>query len=86
MLLSHSVRTFLPLKNFIKEVIDNLGIDSENMTFVSSSSFYEENNGDIVVGKIPRMTYTSNHISAKYHWFMQHVGKEFVIWNIESEN
>ena len=33
--LSHSVRELLPLKIIIKEVIDNLGIDSENMKFVS---------------------------------------------------
>ena len=34
----------------------------------------------------PRMTPTSNHIAVKYHWFRQHVGKEFVIRKIESEN
>ena len=32
------------------------------------------------------MTPTSNHITIKYHWFMQNVGKEFVIWKIRSEN
>ena len=31
---SHSVRALLPLKSLIKEVIDNLGIDSDNMKFV----------------------------------------------------
>ena len=34
----------------------------------------------------PSMTPTSKHIAAKYHWFRQHVGKEFVIWKIKSEN
>ena len=33
-----------------------------------------------------RMTPTSKHISVKYHWFRQHVGKEFMISKIESEN
>ena len=32
--LSHSVRALLPLKSLIKEVIDNLGIDSDNLKFV----------------------------------------------------
>ena len=32
------------------------------------------------------MTPTSKHISLKYHWFRQHVGKEFVIMKIESES
>ena len=84
--LSHSVRALLPWKSLIKEVIDNLGIDSENLKFVSSSTIYEDNNGAIVVATSPRMTPTPKHIAAKYHWFRQHVGKEFVIRKIESEN
>ena len=54
--LSHSVRALLPLKSLIKEVIDNLGIDSENLKFVSSSTIYEDNNGAIFVATSPRMT------------------------------
>ena len=84
--LSHSVREFLTLKSIIKEVIDNLVIDSEKLMFVSSSTIYEDNNGAIVVATSPRMTPTSNHIAVKYHWFRQHVGKEFMIQKIDSEN
>ena len=84
--LSHSVRVLLPLKSIIKEVIDNLGIDSEKLKFVSSSNVYEENNGAIVVATSPRMTPTSKDISVKYHWFRHHAGNQFVIWKIESEN
>ena len=47
---------------------------------------YEDNNGAVVVATIPRMTPTSNQISVKYHWFRQHVGKKYVIWNIKSKN
>ena len=74
------------MKILIKEVIDNLVIDSESLKFVSSSTIYEDNNGSIVVAKSTRMTHTSKHIAVKYHWFRQHVGKEFVIQKIESEN
>ena len=77
--LSHSVRALIPLKSLIKEVIDNLGIDSENLKFVSSSNIYEDNNGAIVVAKIPRMNPISKHIAVNYHWFSQHVGKESLI-------
>ena len=84
--LSRSVRALLPLKSLIKEVIDNLGIDCENLKFVSRPAIYDDNNGAIVVATSPRMTPTSKHIAVKYHWFRQHVGKEFVIRNIESEN
>ena len=84
--LSHSVRALLILKSLIKEVIVHLGIDCKNLKFVSSSTIYEDNNGAIVVATSPRMTPSSKHIAVKYHWFRQHVGKEFVIWKIESEN
>ena len=84
--MSHSVRALLPLKSIIKEVIDNLGIDIDNLKFVSSSTIYEENNGAIVVATSPRMTPTSKHIAVKFHWFRQHVGRGFLIWKIESEN
>ena len=58
MLLSHSVRELLPLKSLIKELIDNSGIDSEKLKFVSSSTVYEDNNGAIVVVKSTRITPT----------------------------
>ena len=83
--LSHSVRELLPLKIHIKEVIDNLVIDSENLKLVSSSTIYEDNIGAIVVETSPGMNPTSKHISVKYHWFRKHVGKEFVIRKIESK-
>ena len=83
--MSHSVRSLLPLKSIIKEVIDNLGIDSENLKFVSSSTIYEDNNGAIAVATSPGMIPTSKHIAVKYHCFRQHVGEEFVIRKIESE-
>ena len=65
--LSHSVRALLPLKSIIKEVIDNLVIDSEKLKFVSSSTIYEDNNRAIVLATSPRMTPISNHIAVKYH-------------------
>ena len=84
--LSHSVRALLPLESIIKEVIDNLVIDSEKQKFLSSSTIYGDNNGAIVVATSPMMTPTSKHMSVKYHCFRQHVGKEFMIRKIESEN
>ena len=74
------------MKSLIKEVIENLGIDSEKLKFVSSFTIYEENNGAIVVATSPRITPTSKHITVKYNWFRQHVGKKFVIRKTESEN
>ena len=52
MALSHSVRALLLLKIIIKEVSENLGIDSEKLKFLSSSTIYEENNGAIVLTQV----------------------------------
>ena len=68
------------------EVIDNLEIYIENMEFVSISTAYEDNNGDIVVTTIPSMNPTSKQIFVNYHWFRQHYGKSFLIWKIEPEH
>ena len=81
---SHSIRALLTLKIIIKELIDNLGIDSEKLKFVSISTVYEKNNGSKFVETIQRVTPTSNQISTRYHWFRQNIGKEFVIRNIKS--
>ena len=67
--LSHSVRALITLEIITKEVIDNLGIDSEKLKFVSSYNFYEDNNGAIFVAISPMMTPTSNNIAVRYHWF-----------------
>ena len=84
--LYHSVRELLPLKNLIKEVIDKLGIDSEKLNFVPGYTLYEDNNGDISVATSPRVTTTSNHIYVSYYWFIQNVVKGFLIRKINSEN
>ena len=39
--LSRYVKELLPLEILIKEVIDNLGIDSEKLKFVQSSTIYD---------------------------------------------
>ena len=86
MVLSRSVIVLLPLKSLIKEVIDKLGIYSEKLKLVSRSTVYEDNNRAIFLATSPRITPTSKLISVKYHWFRQHVGKEFLIRKIESES
>ena len=75
MALSHSIRDFLLLESLIKYGIENLGIDSENLKFLSISTVYEDNNGAIVVSTSPSMTPKSNHIAVKYNWCRQHVRK-----------
>ena len=49
--LSYSVRDLIPMKGLIKEVIENLGIDSKMLNFFSIYTDYEKNNRTIFVVK-----------------------------------
>ena len=83
---SCSVRDLPPLKNIIKEEVDNLVINSDNLEFLSSSTVYEDNNYAIVVSKSPSTSPTSKHVFVYYHWLRQHIGKElFLILRIRRQ-
>ena len=83
--LSYSVRYSLPMKSIIKEIIDNLMIDSEKLNFVSISTINDNNNVAKLVATSQRMNPKSKLIVVKYYLFSHHVRKYFVIQNIESE-
>ena len=51
--LSHSVGALLTLKSLIKELIENLGIDSERLKFVSNSTIYEDINR-VILGLVTK--------------------------------
>ena len=61
-------------------------MNSDKMEFVSISTVYEKNNGDMILETSPTMTLTPNHIAVKYHCIRHNYGKEFVIRKIYSEN
>ena len=46
------------MKSLIKEMIENLGIESENLKFVSIFTVYEDNNGAIIEATSTRTTNT----------------------------
>ena len=70
----------------IKEVVEKLGMDSENIKFVSIYNVYEGNNGAIVATTSLRINPTQKKIYNKYHLLRNHAGKESVIINIESKD
>ena len=59
--LSHSVRALLPLKSLIRELINNLVIDSEKLKFVSMSTVYEDNTRAIVMENSKDDSYIKSH-------------------------
>ena len=83
--LSQSTRDLLPMRQLLQEVTKALGMNPDNLTFTSKSTVYEDNSGAIIVATSPRMTLRSKHIAVKYHWFREHVNKEFDIKKIDGE-
>ena len=63
-------------------MVDNVGMDSKKLRFVSISTVYKDDTGVIVVTISLITTPTSRKISVKYHWFRPHVGKEVAIRKI----
>ena len=53
---------------------------------MSRSNIYEDNNCAKNVATSPIINPTLTQISVKYHWFRNHIRKEFEIQKIESEN
>ena len=74
-----SVRDLLTLEVITKEVIDNLVIYFEKLQFVSTSTVYKDNNDTIVLVTSPSTTPKPKHITIRYYWFRQKVGKDIVI-------
>ena len=65
------------MKRLIKEVVVNLGMDSETLEFLSRSPVYEDNRGTMIAETMPSMTPTLNHITILYDSYRQHIGKKF---------
>ena len=59
-------------------MVDNLGINSENLSFFSSSTVYKDNNGAIVVATSTSKNPTSKQIDIKYNKFTQNTGNNFL--------
>ena len=69
MALSNSVRDSCTPKFLIKKVVDNLGMNSERLDFLSISTVFDSKNSAKIMATSPRMTPTSKQIAVKYHWF-----------------
>ena len=84
--LSQSMRCVIPLKELVAQVVDALDIDKDNVSFVSHSTVYEDNNGCLRLATCQRMTPRTKHIGIKYHFFRSKVAEKVLrIQKIESE-
>ena len=82
--LSQSLHELLPLKDLVKEVTSVLNL-SDDFSTITKSTVFEDNQGAITVATSPCLTPTSKHIAVKYHWFREHIGKDFEIEHVETD-
>jgi len=82
--LSLSLKTFLPLKRILQEVVTALGLKSPKSICVSARA-YQDNQGAYFLATNQRVTSRTKHMLVKFHWFWSHYNRgEFTIETVKS--
>jgi hypothetical protein len=76
--LSSSLKTFLPLKWLIKEIIEHTKSNDLERVMLHSTVF-EDNQSCHHLATNQRVTSRTRYLQASYHWFWTHVGVQFSI-------
>jgi hypothetical protein len=76
--LSTSMRTLIPLRVTLKEVLETLEDSSSRDLAVIKSTVWEDNNPALILAnaELPRLTPGSKHFGVKYHWFRSSIKKD----------
>ena len=70
--LSQSMRTVLPLRELIVEILHALKLPSDvQMSFMCRT--FEDNNGALLLATTQRVTNRTKYYCVKWHWFWSHV-------------
>ena len=83
--LLQSLNDLLPLQDLVNEVVDVLKLPY-HLSIVTKNTVFEDNQGAITIATSPHLTPTSKHIAVKYHWFHDHIGKDFEIEHVDTDN
>ena len=78
--LSKSCRDLLPLQRLVAELGTALKLEHPGTTTIKCT-IWEDNQAALKLAtlELPYMTNRSKHIAIKYHWFRSHVGKEWEV-------
>ena len=82
--LSYALKTFLPLKRLLLELLDDLNMDIDIQASVRARVF-EDNQGALLLARDHRITNRTQYFLVKWHWFWQHQ-HEFDIQKVDSAN
>jgi len=82
--LSFALKTLLPMKRLLLELMDALQVDDELSTSVQARAF-EDNQGALILARDQRLTNRTKYLLCHWHWFWQHAG-EFSLHKIGSKD
>jgi hypothetical protein len=83
--LSYSLRTLLPLKRLLVEVVSALPITASLIPTIKARAF-EDNQGAYYLATNKRITNRTKYFLVKYHWFWSHHERnEFVVYKIDTQ-
>jgi hypothetical protein len=83
--LSYSLRTLLPLKRLLIEVVSALPITASLIPTIKARAF-EDNQGAYYLATNKRITNRTKYFLVKYHWFWSHHERnEFVVYKIDTQ-
>ena len=81
--LSHALKTLLPLKWLIQEMLSQVGTAKLRSTVIKATVF-EDNQSALYLATNQRITSRTKYFLTKWHWFWSHYPKEFSILKCES--
>jgi hypothetical protein len=83
--LSYSLKTLLPLRRLLIEVVSTLPNSSLLLPTIRARAF-EDNQGAYYLAVNKRITNRTKYFLVKYHWFWgHHNNEEFVVYKIETQ-
>jgi hypothetical protein len=84
--LSYSLKTLLPLKRLLIEVVSGLQVFPETHLPTIIARAFEDNQGAYYLATNKRITNRTKYFLVKYHWFWsQHEHGEFTIFKIGTQ-
>ena len=82
--LSFTLRTLLPIKRLLLELVEALSVDEVIRTSVQARAF-EDNQSALYLATNQRITNRTKYFLTKWHWFWQLTPKEFTCHKIGTE-
>ena len=63
------LRSMLPIKEIITDVITDLGLNPENLKWTFKYTVYEDNKGALIVATFTKLNPSPKFMTTKYNWF-----------------